>query len=83
MSSRWCCVFDIVLMHRCVWGGTLYMCDEFIVDGTMSVGVIKDFLLHGEASKLSAQPRPTGISHKKAFDNWCYVLAESISGVNT
>ena len=30
-----------VLMHRCVQGGTLYMHDEFGVDGTVSVGVIR------------------------------------------
>ena len=41
MSSRWRCVFDAVLMHRCVQGGTLYMHDEFGVDRTMSVGVIR------------------------------------------
>ena len=77
MSSRWRCVFDTVLMRRCVQGGTLYMYDEFGVDRTMC----KDFMPHGEESKLSAQPRPTGRSHKKDFDNWRYVLADSISGV--
>ena len=41
MYSRWRCVFDTVLMHRRVQGGTLYIHDEFGVDGTMSVGVIR------------------------------------------
>ena len=41
MSSRWRCVYEAVLMHRCVQGGTLYMCDQFGVGGTMSVGVIR------------------------------------------
>ena len=41
MSTRWRYGADTVLMHRCVQGGTLYIHDEFGVDRTMSVGVIR------------------------------------------
>ena len=41
MSSRWRYVYDTVLMRRCVQGGALYMHDEFGVDQTMPVGVIR------------------------------------------
>ena len=53
------------------------MHDEFGGDGTLSVGVIRTSCF------MAKQPRPTGRSHKKDSDNWSYVSAELISGVNT
>ena len=41
LSSGWRYGYDTVLMHTCVQGETLYMCDQLGVDGNVYVGVIR------------------------------------------
>ena len=41
MSSAWRYGYDAVLMHRRVQGNTLYMCEQFGVDGKLHVEVIR------------------------------------------
>ena len=61
--------YDTVLMHRRIQGETLYMCDQFGVNGKMCQSY-KDFLLHGKASKSTALTWPSGIKEAKDFDNF-------------
>ena len=45
----------LVLMHRCIQGDTLYMCEVFGVD-------FIDFMFYGEASKWTVPPCPAGMT---------------------
>ena len=60
-----CCRWGVPRRH--IQGKTLYMFEQFGVNGKLYVEVIMTWWFYGEASKWTAPPRPPGV---KAFDKF-------------
>ena len=61
MSSAWRYGYDTVLMQRRIQGETLYMCEQFGVDGKLYVGVIWTSALW-RSSKIKRTVTPPGLT---------------------
>ena len=79
MSSRWRYGYHTVLMHRRVQGGTLSMCDEFGVDQTMSVGVIRIIWYVARHRNSSRRHGNQELRREKAIDIFSSPMSEDDS----
>ena len=66
MSSGWRYGYDTVLMNRHIQSKTLYMCDQFGVNGKMYVGAIKNSCFMVKHTL----PRTPGITEAKDINKF-------------